>query len=358
MTTILFVDNRIEEYERFLTLPFAKKHKDEILYVASPVNLHRIVEDHPELRLILLDILWESEILESALPLGADAMVELAEFAPDIPVVIYSVIDDEATLHRLIPEMMRLGAFDWVSKDEPKNVRSFRIETAYNRGRNKEKAPPSRAILPPDQSQRSGVHVAVMFTDMCGFTALCHQIQAAGAVSSMLREFYKLVCDATLKNGGYVDKYIGDAVMAVFGASGGGTPRVGPFDHVTQSINAARHVLARASAFRIEHVEPLLQRANLQLGAEPLRKIGNFRVAIESGDVDVVRFERGSESEVTFIGTPVNIAARIMNSGSGGEAWMGENARGSGAPHALVGEELSVQYKNLPGEFHMYKLLV
>src|SRR5690349_10193269 len=170
MSKILFVDNKEDEYKRFLKLPFAQEHRDEIEFLQSPVKLKsRLLDDRErerEIRLIILDLLWEENGENKPIPLGVEAMQELSEIGPDIPVVIYSVLDDDYTLRNLMPQMMTLGAYDWVGKAEPQNLRSFRFERAYMAGRNGWKSPPSRAILSADQQQRSKEHVAIMFVDM------------------------------------------------------------------------------------------------------------------------------------------------------------------------------------------------
>lgn len=357
MSKILFVDNKQEEFQRFMKLSFAQDHADEIEYLESPVKLKTILlndrEREKEIRLIILDLLWEEDREQGPLKLGVEAMQELSQISPDIPIVIHSVLDDDDTLHNLIPEMIRLGAYDWVGKAEPKNLRSFRFERAYNEGRDVLSRPASRAILPTDQRQRSDVHVAVMFVDMSGFTALTREI-GAGLVVEILRKFYACVGDPIVGNDGYIDKYIGDSVMAVFGASSQQKP--GSYAHVQQCIQAARQIQSRSMRFKMEEVEPVLKKQNLQWPAEKVRDIGKFRIGIESGSVEIVLFERGNESEITFIGSPVNIASRIINKGAPGEIWIGENSRTNGGLHAEVGEKQEDDYKNLPGSFQRYPL--
>jgi class 3 adenylate cyclase len=359
MHKILFVDNKVEEYERFLKLPFAQEHISEIVHLQSPVKLRSLLledrEREREIRLIILDLLWEEDGGRKPLPLGVEAMQELSEIGPDIPIVIYSVLDDDDTLHNLIPEMMRLGAYDWVGKAEPKNLRSFRFERAYMAGRDVLNRPASRAILPPDQQQRSNVHVAVMFVDMSGFTALTSQVGAESVVK-ILKSFYSVVGEPIISNEGYIDKYIGDAVMAVFGAST--EQKQGSYGHVQSCIQAAKQIQSRAMRFRMEEVEPVLRKQNLQWSAEQTRNIGKFRIGVESGAVEIIRFERGNESELTFIGTPVNIAARILNKGEAGEVWIGENACSNGALFDDVDNKQVDEYKNLPGIFQRYQLRV
>ncbi|HKB68326.1 MAG TPA: adenylate/guanylate cyclase domain-containing protein [Pyrinomonadaceae bacterium] len=348
---ILVVDNKQEEFQRFMDLPFAKRHAQDIQYVDSPVGLASIVDANPELRLIVLDMLWEQDGPGEAKEFGADAMRDLFSRAGDVRVVIYSVLSEERVLYRLVPEMMRLGAHDWISKDEPKYVRSFRFERAYLEGRDVLKRPPHRAILAAEQKTRSDVHVAVMFVDMSGFTALTNTI-GPEKVLKILEAFYAMVGEAVMKHGGYIDKYIGDAVMSVFGASAEFEDDL--FTHVQQSIKAARVIQGRSAPFRMDYVEPVLARSNMQLTDAQLRQIGRFRVGIESGPVEVHKFERESATELTFIGTPVNIASRVINKADPGELWVGKNAHDTAAKHLEVIKEVEVEYKNLPGTFQAY----
>lgn len=350
---ILFVDNQDTEFERFMKLPFAQQHIDEIQHIKSPVGLKSQIMSDPEVRLIILDLLWEEGGDSEPLMLGADAMRELSEIAPDIPVIIYSVLDDDNTLYNVMPEMMRLGAYDWIGKAEPRNLRSFRFERAYMAGRSVLNRPASRAILPPDQQHRKDVHAAILFVDMSGFTALTTVIGAEPVVE-ILKSFYKLVSDAVLSQKGYIDKYIGDAVMAVFGAANDNNPTL--YTHGQQGIKAATQIQARSMSFRVDQVQPILQTKNLQWSAERVGNIGKLRVGIESGPVEIVRFERGNESELTFIGTPVNIASRILGLSGPDEVWVGENIRNTALLHGQVIEEMTEEYKNLPGSFNRYRV--
>lgn len=352
---ILFVDNHEEEFTRFMKLPFAEEHAGEIEYLRSPVGLKRRVADDPEIRLIILDLMWEEGDTSKPILMGLDAMEDLAEVAAEIPVVIYSVLDDEDDydLRTLIPQALGLGAYDWIGKTEPWKLRSYRFERAFMAGRSVLNRPASRAILPPDQQHRKEVHVAILFIDMCGFTALTKVI-GAEAVVDILRAFYKLVGEAVTSNHGYIDKYIGDAVMAVFGASYGHNPAL--FPHGQLCVAAATQIQAHSPRFRLEKVLPILQNKNVQWPANRVGEIGKFRVGIESGPVDIVRFERGNESELTFIGTPVNIASRILGLSGPDEIWVGENLHGTALIAGQEVEEKDEEYKNLPGNFRRYRI--
>jgi class 3 adenylate cyclase len=352
---VLFVDNRESEYKRFLELPFAKDvGSGNILFRNSPVGLPKVVSENPELRLVILDMLWEqSEAGGTPIELGEEAARELLTAHPDVPVIIYSIMDDETRLRRLIPEMIRIGAYDWVGKDEPRIIRSFRFERAFREGRDRLKRPGSYAVLPPDQQTRSDVHVAILFVDMSGFTALTNEI-GGPAVQDILRKFYALVGSEILRNGGYIDKYVGDEVMAIFGAVGPEKPDLSR--HGRQCIDTALSIQAAAPAFKRSHIDPILEKRNLQLTPEKFQEVGRFRIGMESGLVEISRFERGNESEVTVIGKPVNIAARIIGQAAGGEIWAGSNLHRVAVRHGEVVQEEEGEYKGLPGPYRRYRL--
>lgn len=354
MARILFVDNKVSEFERFQKLSFSREHSKEIQHVRDPVGLADRIAGDPEVRMVILDILWEQDSdEEGSIELGASAMREIAEAGVDVPVVIYSVIEDEDALRRLVPEMMELGAFDWVSKDDNFAVRSFRFERAYKIGRGwGGRRSQSLGVLPNEVDHRQGLHVAVMFVDLSGFTALTDQVDR-GDVVGVLRSFYGMVGDAVHTHAGYVDKYIGDAVMAIFGV-GGAKDKVG--DSGRACVEVARTIISRAPAFRLDVIEPILKKYQTRLDAAGFSNVGRLRLGAESGVVDVVRFDRGNESEITAIGTPVNIASRILGKAQPDEAWIGQNLHQNAAGAAQIQESKEVEFKNLPGKYQIHKL--
>lgn len=356
MAKILFVDNKVSEFDRFQKLVFAREHANEIEHVRNPVGLASRIEDNDDIRLVILDILWEQDSeSDESIELGASTMRELARANVNVPVVIYSVIEDDDALRRLIPEMMELGAFDWVSKDDNSAVRSFRFERAYKAGRGwHDRRPDTLAVLPHEADHRRGLHIAIMFADLSGFTALSDEVDRADVVS-VLGHFYQMAGDVIRSNGGYVDKYIGDAVMAIFGLNSADDTRV--HESANACIKAARAIISKAPAFRLETIEPALMKYRSRVSPSGFADIGRIRIGCESGVVDIVRFERGNGSEITAIGRAVNIAARILPKASPDEAWIGQNLQGL-AIAADVGELREVEFKNLPGKFSIYKLRV
>ena len=70
------------------------------------------------------------------------------------------------------------------------------------------------------------LEVAVMFTDVVGYTAMAEQLPAYDIVN-VLNRFFDRTNELVEENGGRVDNYIGDAVMAVFGVEGNPDPALG-----------------------------------------------------------------------------------------------------------------------------------
>jgi adenylate cyclase len=133
--------------------------------------------------------------------------------------------------------------------------------------------------------------VSVMFCDIVGFTTLSQHMSPA-TVGAMLNEFFECMTDVIFDHEGTLDKFVGDAILAVFGA-----PLEQP-DHASRAVAAAigmRHALDRLNA---EH---------------PHRPI-KMRVAINSGEALTGDIGSPRRREFTVLGDVVNTASRIESS--------------------------------------------
>jgi adenylate cyclase len=133
--------------------------------------------------------------------------------------------------------------------------------------------------------------VTVLFADLVGFTTWSEKMPAE-TLANMLTEFFTLASDAVFACGGTIDKFIGDAVMAFFGA---------PLD---QPDHAGRAV---AAALKIRQEVADWNRKRAGRGTEPIE----VRIALNTGEAIVG--EIGSERRVdyTVLGNAVNVAARL-----------------------------------------------
>ena len=129
--------------------------------------------------------------------------------------------------------------------------------------------------------------VTVMFVDVRDFTSFAERASARETVS-FLNEFFDLVVPIVLEHGGHANKFLGDGVLAVFGA-----PQRLP-DHADRALGAARAV--------VRAVEE-------RFGDEV--RIG---IGMNSGPVVIGSVGGGGRLEFAVIGDPVNVAARVEDS--------------------------------------------
>jgi adenylate cyclase len=130
--------------------------------------------------------------------------------------------------------------------------------------------------------------VTVMFTDIVGFTKLCEHMEPA-AIGELLNDYFGRMGEIIFEHEGTLDKFIGDAILAVFGA---------PFD---QPDHAERCVAA-AIEMRRE-----LGRMNAQRGGPPIR----MRIAINTGRALTGDIGSPKRKEFTVLGDVVNTASRL-----------------------------------------------
>ncbi len=146
----------------------------------------------------------------------------------------------------------------------------------------------------PDLGGESAT-VTVLFCDIRGFTSISEKLTAHETVA-MLNAYFSRVCGPVLAQGGTVDKYIGDAVMAVFGA-----PVAHP-DHARRALRAALGMAAEAAGFRD------WMRSHFGDRGLPEFAIG---IGLHTGEALIGDIGTSRRREFTAIGDTVNIASRL-----------------------------------------------
>jgi adenylate cyclase len=139
------------------------------------------------------------------------------------------------------------------------------------------------------------VGVTVLFADIRNFTAISERLSAHEVVE-MLNAYFSSICEPILEYGGAIDKFIGDAVMAVFGA-----PAPHP-DHARRALATALAMAARAEKFQAWMTERF-----------PEKGLPRFHIGIglHSGEAVVGNIGSPRRLEYTAIGDTVNIASRL-----------------------------------------------
>jgi len=132
---------------------------------------------------------------------------------------------------------------------------------------------------------------SVLFADLVGFTAFAERLDPE-EVADLLEGYFNHAVEAIFDAGGTLDKFIGDAVMAFFGA-----PYEQP-DHARRAVEAAVDIQRRITAW------------NRARRAEGLPVL-DLRVAINSGPVVVGDVGSARRVDYTVLGNTVNVAARL-----------------------------------------------
>lgn len=158
----------------------------------------------------------------------------------------------------------------------------------------------------PDSFRLGGVNqtITVLFADIRGFTALSERSNPERVVG-LLNRYFSAMSEIIFSLGGTLDKYIGDGLMAIFGAP-------------TASPNDAKNALETAVAMqrRLVRLNEELQRE----GYNPI-KIG---IGLHTGEATIGYIGSDKRSEYTAIGDTVNLAARLEQNAKPGQILISE----------------------------------
>ncbi|MEH1934188.1 MAG: response regulator [Nostoc sp.] len=142
--------------------------------------------------------------------------------------------------------------------------------------------------------------ITVLFSDIVGFTQLANTLRSR-RVAELLNEYLAAMTKVVFGNGGTVDKFMGDAILALYGAPEELTPN----EQVRRAINTAR-AMHRSLA-------DLNQRWRDQGVFDGDKLTGvQFRCGIHQGTAVVGMFGSAERADYTAIGPSVNIAARLQ----------------------------------------------
>jgi adenylate cyclase len=163
--------------------------------------------------------------------------------------------------------------------------------------------------------------ITAFFSDIQGFTTIAEQMPPSELVA-LLNEVLGTMTECLLAEGGNIDKYIGDAIVGMFGA---------PLDHPDQAAAACRGALRCQEA---------LDRMRPSMAARGLPEV-HVRIGLNTGEALVGNMGSARRFEFTMIGDAVNLAARLegINSQYGTRILVGEETARS-AGDAMVFREL------------------
>jgi len=153
----------------------------------------------------------------------------------------------------------------------------------------------------PESFKLGGVNqtITILFADIRGFTRISEHAPPEKIVG-LLNRYFSAMTDIIFAHGGTLDKYLGDGLMALFGA-----PTTTPED-ASNALNAAVAMQRR------------LLGINTELRQEGLSEVG-VGIGLHTGEVTVGYIGSERRSEYTAIGDSVNTASRLESNARGGE---------------------------------------
>jgi len=133
--------------------------------------------------------------------------------------------------------------------------------------------------------------VTVMFSDVRSFTTIAEALGPRETVS-LLNEYFTEMVEAIFQHGGILDKYMGDGIMALFGA-----PLVGPYD-ADNAISVADEMMHRMAALNVRRIAS--GQAALEIG-----------IGFNTGPTVIGNIGSARRLDYTVIGDTVNLASRL-----------------------------------------------
>ncbi len=188
----------------------------------------------------------------------------------------------------------------------------------------------------PDSFQLGGINqtVTVLFADIRNFTGLSER-ENPEKIVQLLNKYFTAMSEVIFEHGGTLDKYIGDGLMAIFGAPN------------TTTQDAANAVKAAAA----------MQNRVVVLNDE-LRKEGfatvSVGIGLHTGEATIGYIGSNKRSEYTAIGDTVNLASRLESVAGGGEILISEaTAYASGLHFPMTARE-PIQVRNRQQPVKLY----
>ncbi len=169
------------------------------------------------------------------------------------------------------------------------------------------------ALGQPSPARETRKTVTILFTDVTGSTALGERLDPE-SLRDVMGRYFASMREVIERHGGTVEKYIGDAVMAVFGV---------PLVHEDNALCAVRAAVEMREAF---------ERLNVGLRGERGVTL-EARAGVDTGSVVV---GSGGPGEAIVVGDAVNVAARLQAAAAPGEIVIGK------ATHDLVRDAVEV----------------
>jgi adenylate cyclase len=158
-----------------------------------------------------------------------------------------------------------------------------------------------RILSNPDQVHLGGENqtATILFADIRGFTRMSEKMQPQEVVE-LLNEYFTLMTDLIFENGGTLDKYLGDGIMALFGA---------PIAKTDDAVRAVKTAIEMQQA---------LARLNTSWEARG-RRSWTMGLGVNTGPVTAGNIGSAKRMDYTVIGDAVNLSSRLCANAAGAQ---------------------------------------
>ncbi|MBI4957180.1 MAG: response regulator [Myxococcales bacterium] len=303
-------------------------------------------------------------LLDVAMPeLGGLEVLELVRkrhSAAELPVIMATARRDTAD----VVEALRLGANDYITKpvDFPVVLARLRLQLALKHANDRvralaaELAARSRfvrsafgryvsdevvdAVLASPEGLELGGEmrrVSMLMADLRGFTAVVASLDPAGVVR-LLNNYLGTMADVISDHGGTVDEFVGDGILAVFGAP---LLRHDDAERALACAVAMQRAMQRVNAYNLEHGLPAVE----------------MGVAVNTGDVVVGNIGSHKRTKYGVVGAAVNLTSRIESLTVGGQVLTSDATLAAVGGIARIGTRRTVRVKGATGPLDVHEVL-
>lgn len=313
MAKILVVDDEAD-LEALVKQKFRRKIREnvyEFVFAQNGEEALQKVSEHPDLDIVLSDI--NMPVMD-----GLTLLSRLPEANPVIKAVVVSAYGDMQNIRTA----MNRGAFDFVCKPVDFDDLDLTMEKTINYVKQLHdtmQAIKENNILKmyvddnvlnfmshkefeSSLLKNEIMDATVMFIDVCGFTAITEHVQA-NTVVNLLNGLFDKIVKEIIAQGGHVDKFMGDAVMAVFRGD----------YHLDKAIDTALAIRTE-----LAKMDPII------MGEKDFKP--DVSIGVNSGEM--VSGNIGSASlrrlDYTVIGDSVNVAQRLQSVAKAGQVLISE----------------------------------
>ena len=180
--------------------------------------------------------------------------------------------------------------------------------------------------------------LAILFSDIRGFTPFAERLLPYDVVHVLNRYYYE-VGEAIIRNGGHIDNYMGDGLLALFGMD----------ESEGSALQAVKAGLGMLEA--VEHLKPYMEAIygrSFQIG-----------IGVHYGEVVVGAIGAANMKRVTAIGDAVNLASRIESATkqAGAHFLISEDAYSEVKDEILAGNTVRVTLPGKSGEYLLYEVV-